>query len=249
MKIVSKIFLVIILFAQQQVIAQSLDQMQAKSVRLPNGWSLTPVGRSMPLGDLPLNMILSKSGKLLAVTNNGQGVQSIQLIDPQKEQLLDSVVIAKSWYGLAFSSDEKFLELIANIKRKGKNSKYDCVIGLSGGLDSSYLLHVAVKKYGLRPLVFHVDGGWNTEAAVKNIHSLVEGLGLELITDVINWKEMRDLQLAFFRSGVPHIDLPQDHAFIASLYKFALKHKVKYILPPVCFNPAIALQAVSGFSK
>jgi DNA-binding beta-propeller fold protein YncE len=109
MKLVSKIFLVIILLAQQQVIAQSLDQMQAKSVRLPNGWSLTPVGRSMPLGDLPLNMILSKSGKLLAVTNNGQGVQSIQLIDPQKEQLLDSVVIAKSWYGLAFSSDEKFL--------------------------------------------------------------------------------------------------------------------------------------------
>jgi N-acetyl sugar amidotransferase len=126
--------------------------------------------------------------------------------------------------------DSKFYNLIENIKHKGKYSKYDCVIGLSGGLDSSYLLHIAVKKYKLRPLVFHVDGGWNTEAAVRNINSLISGLGLELITDVINWKEMRSLQLAFFRSGVPHIDLPQDHAFIASLYKFALKNNIKYIL-------------------
>jgi N-acetyl sugar amidotransferase len=126
--------------------------------------------------------------------------------------------------------DKKFHQLIESIKKAGKNSKYDCVIGLSGGLDSSYLLHAAVKDYGLRPLVFHVDGGWNTEAAVRNINSLISGLGLELITDVINWKEMRSLQLAFFRSGVPHIDLPQDHAFIASLYKFALKNNIKYIL-------------------
>lgn len=124
----------------------------------------------------------------------------------------------------------KFTELVAEIKDKGKGNKYDCVIGLSGGLDSSYLLHIAVTKFNLRPLVFHVDGGWNTEVAVRNINSLVTGLGLELITDVINWKEMRSLQLAFFRSGVPHIDLPQDHAFIASLYKFALENNIKYIV-------------------
>lgn len=138
--------------------------------------------------------------------------------------------IVKPNWDLDVKNDEKFHQLIESIKEKGKNSKYDCVIGLSGGLDSSYLLHVAVKNYGLRPLVFHVDGGWNTEAAVRNINSLVSGLNLELITDVINWKEMRSLQLAFFRSGVPHIDLPQDHAFIASLYKFALQNNVKYIL-------------------
>lgn len=124
----------------------------------------------------------------------------------------------------------KFTELVAQIKNKGQGNKYDCVIGLSGGLDSSYLLHIAVTKFNLRPLVFHVDGGWNTEVAVRNINSLVTGLGLELITDVINWKEMRSLQLAFFRSGVPHIDLPQDHAFIASLYKFALENNIKYIV-------------------
>jgi N-acetyl sugar amidotransferase len=138
-------------------------------------------------------------------------------------------VIKPKW-DLDVAEDAKFLQLLNDIKRKGKNSKYDSVIGLSGGLDSSYLLHVAVKQYGLRPLVFHVDGGWNTEAAVRNINALISGLDLELITDVINWKEMRDLQLAFFRSGVPHIDLPQDHAFVASLYKFALQNNVKYIL-------------------
>jgi len=109
MKLFSKILFVVALFSLHQTSAQNLAEMQAKSVQLPNGWNLTPVGRSMPLGDLPLNMVLSKSGKMLAVTNNGQGVQSIQLIDPQKELLLDSVVIAKSWYGLAFSADEKFL--------------------------------------------------------------------------------------------------------------------------------------------
>jgi len=126
--------------------------------------------------------------------------------------------------------DIKFKELVFKIKDKGKGNKYDCVIGLSGGLDSSYLLHIAVTKFNLRPLVFHVDGGWNTEVAVRNINSLITGLGLELITDVINWKEMRSLQLAFFRSGVPHIDLPQDHAFVASLYNFALKNNIKYII-------------------
>ena len=128
------------------------------------------------------------------------------------------------------TSESKFIKLVNEIKIKGKGNKYDCVIGLSGGLDSSYLLHIAVTKFNLRPLVFHVDGGWNTEVAVRNINSLVTGLGLELITDVINWKEMRSLQLAFFRSGVPHIDLPQDHAFIASLYKFALENNIKYIV-------------------
>jgi N-acetyl sugar amidotransferase len=92
------------------------------------------------------------------------------------------------------------------------------------------LLHLAVKKYGLRPLVFHVDAGWNSELAVHNINVLVDKLGLDLYTEVINWPEMRDFQLAWFKSGVPHIDIPQDHAFVATLYNFAAKHKVKYIL-------------------
>ena len=119
---------------------------------------------------------------------------------------------------------------ISLIKKNGRNSEYDCILGLSGGIDSSYLLHLAVREYGLRPLVFHVDGGWNSELAVHNIHVLVDKLGLDLYTEVINWNEMRDFQLAFFKSGVPHIDLPQDHAFIATLYNYAVKHGIRYIL-------------------
>ena len=120
--------------------------------------------------------------------------------------------------------------IVDRIKNDCRNQEYDCLIGLSGGLDSSYMLHMLVTRYGLRPLVFHVDGGWNTELSVHNINSLVTKLNLDLFTEVIDWEEMRDLQLAFFKSGVPHIDVPQDHAFFATMYKFASKHKIKYIL-------------------
>ena len=119
---------------------------------------------------------------------------------------------------------------IKKIKKSGKNKQFDSIIGLSGGLDSSYLLHTVVTRFNLKPLVFHVDGGWNTSLAVNNIQMLVEKLGLELYTEVINWEEMKDLQLAFLKSGVPHLDLPQDHAFVATLYHFANKYKIKYIL-------------------
>lgn len=123
-----------------------------------------------------------------------------------------------------------FREQVKKIKKAGKGHDFDCIMGMSGGLDSSFLLHLAVSEFGLKPLVFHVDGGWNTDIAVNNIQVLVDRLGLDLYTEVINWEEMRDLQLTFFKSGVPHIDLPQDHAFIAVLYKFASKHGIKYIL-------------------
>ncbi len=119
---------------------------------------------------------------------------------------------------------------IEQIKKAGAGKEFDCILGISGGADSSYLTYLAKEQFGLRPLVFHVDGGWNSQIAVNNIEKLIDHLGLELFTEVIDWKEMRDLQLAFFKSGVPHIDLPQDHAFVATLYKFAEKHKVKYIL-------------------
>ncbi len=120
--------------------------------------------------------------------------------------------------------------IVDKIKKEGKGKDFDCILGLSGGVDSSYMLHLAVKEFGLRPLVFHVDGGWNSELAVHNIQMLVEKLGLDLYTEVINWEEMRDFQLAYFKSGVPHIDIPQDHAFIATLYNFAYKYNIKYIL-------------------
>lgn len=137
--------------------------------------------------------------------------------------------VEPNWHPNA-EGERRFAAVVEKIKEDGKNREFDCILGMSGGLDSSFLLHKAVKDFGLRPLVFHVDGGWNTDIAVSNIQSLVDGLGLDLYTEVINWSEMRDFQLAFFKSGVPHLDIPQDHAFIATLYNFADKHKIKYIL-------------------
>lgn len=122
---------------------------------------------------------------------------------------------------------QKYIDLI---KKEGEGKDFDCLMGMSGGIDSSYLLYVMKEKFGLRPLVFHVDAGWNSQIASNNIERLVDGLGLDLYTEVINWEEMKELQLAFFKSGVPHIDVPQDHAFFATMYKFASKHKIKYIL-------------------
>ena len=120
--------------------------------------------------------------------------------------------------------------IVGGIKKAGKGRDFDCIIGMSGGIDSSYLTYLAREQLGLRPLVFHVDAGWNSQIAVNNIEKLVDKLKLDLFTEVIDWEEMRDLQLAFFKSGVPHVDTPQDHAFFATMYKFATQHKVKYIL-------------------
>lgn len=125
---------------------------------------------------------------------------------------------------------QELAAIVEKIKDDGQKRDFDCILGLSGGVDSSYMLHLAVKEFGLRPLIFHVDGGWNSELAVHNIHVMVDKLGLDLFTEVINWEEMRDFQLAWFKSGLPHIDIPQDHAFIATLYNFADKYNIKYIL-------------------
>lgn len=115
------------------------------------------------------------------------------------------------------------------IRKEGKNQEYDCIMGLSGGIDSSYLA-LKIKDYSLRPLVVHVDGGWNSELAVHNIERVVDYCGYDLHTQVIQWKEMRDLQVAYLRSGIANQDTPQDHAFFASLYKFAVKNRIRYVI-------------------
>lgn len=121
-------------------------------------------------------------------------------------------------------------QLADKIRKEGKGKDFDCIIGLSGGLDSSYVAYIAKERMGLRPLLFHVDAGWNTDQAVGNIEKLVDGLGLELYTEVINWEEMKDLQTAFLRSGIPDQDLPQDAAFFSALYKFARLHSVNHVI-------------------
>lgn len=127
-------------------------------------------------------------------------------------------------------------KIVEQIKYDGKNKEYDCLIGISGGIDSSYLTYLAKEKFKLRPLIFHVDGGWNTQIAVNNIEKIIDGLKLDLHTEVINWNEMRDLQLSFFKAQVNTLDTPQDHAFFASLYNFANKNKFKYILTGANFS-------------
>ena len=128
------------------------------------------------------------------------------------------------------SGEHALQAMVDKIKHEGAGKDFDCIIGMSGGIDSSYLTYLAKERLGLRPLVFHVDAGWNSQIAVNNIERLVDGLGLDLYTEVIDWEEMKDLQLAFLKSGVPHIDTPQDHAFFATMYKFAEQYKVKSIL-------------------
>ena len=124
---------------------------------------------------------------------------------------------------------KKLKKIIDRIKEQGKNNEYDCILGLSGGIDSSYLA-LKVNEMGLRPLVVHVDAGWNTELASNNIKVIVEHCSFDLFTHVVNWKEMRDLQLAYLKSSISNLDVPQDHVFFSTLYHFAIKHKIKYLI-------------------
>jgi N-acetyl sugar amidotransferase len=120
--------------------------------------------------------------------------------------------------------------LVARIKNDGRGKRYDCIMGLSGGVDSSYLIYKMVTEHGLRPLAVHVDSGWNSEIAVHNIEQLVRRLNIDLCTEVIDWPTERDLQSAFLRSGVPNQDIPQDHANVRFVFQNAARHGVGYLL-------------------
>ncbi len=137
--------------------------------------------------------------------------------------------ILPNWHTDERGNRELF-NTVEKIKKQGEGKDFDCIIGLSGGLDSSYLTYIAKEKLGLRPLLFHVDAGWNTDQAVGNIEKLVDGLGLDLYTEVINWEEIKDLQVALLKSQIPHQDIAQDTAFFSTLYKFARENKIKYVL-------------------
>ena len=121
-------------------------------------------------------------------------------------------------------------KMAAKIRQAGEGRDYDCILGLSGGADSSYMAYIAKEVMHLRPLAFVVDTGWNLNVAVENIEKIVKGLELDMYTEVVNWKEMSDFQLAMFKSQISSQDAPQDHAIFAALYNYAAKHKIKYIL-------------------
>lgn len=126
-------------------------------------------------------------------------------------------------------SDEKFDKQIEAIKRAGRNKKYDCIIGVSGGADSSYTLYIAKQK-GLRVLAVHMDNGWNSKEAVLNIKNVVSKLGIDYESYVLDWEEMKDLQLAFLKASVPEVETPTDIAIIVACHHFAVKYGVKYII-------------------
>lgn len=131
-----------------------------------------------------------------------------------------------------FPNDEgrlRWNDLVTQMKSNGSGKEYDCILGLSGGVDSSYLA-LKVHESGLKPLVMHVDAGWNTELAVANIEAIVKYCGFDLHTHVVDWEDMRDLHLAYLRAAVANQDVPQDHIFFASLYHFATKNNIRYIL-------------------
>jgi len=131
-----------------------------------------------------------------------------------------------------FPNDERgahiLQALIADMKRKGRSRPYDCVIGVSGGTDSTYLLHLA-KQHGLRPLAVHLDNGWNSEISVSNLKNALEALEIDLVTHVINWEEMKDILRSFLNAGLPWADGPTDIAIISILYKMAAKYRIQYI--------------------
>ena len=125
---------------------------------------------------------------------------------------------------------KKELDTILNkIKEAGENKTYDCLLGISGGVDSSYLAYLC-KHYNLRPLIIHFDNGWNSELAVVNIQNLLSKLGFDFQTHVINWEEFKDLQLSYFKAGVVDLEFPSDHAIMASMFRIAKQHRIKYVL-------------------
>lgn len=136
--------------------------------------------------------------------------------------------ISKLW--LPNDEGKKRLQVIVDkIKNNGAGKKYDCILGLSGGVDSSYLALIA-KKLGLRPLALHVDTGWNRDVGISNIENIVKVLNIDLFTKVIDWEEMKDLQVAYLKSGVENQDTPQDHVIFAALYRFAVDNRIRFVL-------------------
>lgn len=130
--------------------------------------------------------------------------------------------------------EEALSALVMAMKAHGKGRDYDCVIGVSGGVDSTYVAYLT-KKLGLRPLAIHLDNGWNSELAVKNIERTMERLGIDLYTEVLDWDEFRDIQLSFLKASTTDMEIPTDHAILSVLWRQAAKHKIKYIISGMNF--------------
>jgi N-acetyl sugar amidotransferase len=120
--------------------------------------------------------------------------------------------------------------LIQRLKKQGKGKQYDCVIGLSGGVDSTYVAYLVKRKFGLRPLAVHLDNGWNSELSVKNIENIVKILDIDLYTHVIDWEEFKDIQLSFLKASTPDSEIPTDHAIFCVLRQISKKYSIKSVI-------------------
>ena len=133
-------------------------------------------------------------------------------------------------YNFSKEESQKLIAgIVKNIKKAQGKNKYDSVLGISGGVDSSYLAYIS-SELGLNPLVVHVNNGWNNERAERNIENIVKRLGFDLKTHVIDWEEFRDIQHSYLKASVINLEATSDHAIIAGIYKIALKYNIKYIL-------------------
>ena len=155
-------------------------------------------------------------------------------------------IVGKRWF--PHDGRAKLDAIVAQIKRDGAQKDYDCLIGLSGGVDSSYLAYVVVRELGLRPLAVHVDAGWNSEIAVHNIEQIVRKLDIDLYTEVVDWEEVQDLQRAYFRAGVANQDVPQDHVFFAVLYELTIRKDIGYFLTGGNFATESILPSAWGYN-
>jgi N-acetyl sugar amidotransferase len=135
----------------------------------------------------------------------------------------------------ANEAKDKLENLIAKIKKDGHGKQYDCIIGISGGVDSTYTAWL-VKQYGLRPLAIHLDNGWDSELAVKNIENILNKLNIDLYTEVLDWEMFKDLQLSFLKASTPDGEIPTDHAILAILYQMADKFGIKHIISGMNFR-------------
>lgn len=144
------------------------------------------------------------------------------------------------------TGQQKLNEIIEEIKSRGKDKKYDCILGVSGGTDSTYILYMA-KKLGLRPLAVHVDNGWNSEIAVTNIKNAITKLDIDLHTVVLDWEEFKDLQIAFLKASVPDVEIATDHAIEAVLYRVAAEEDVHYIVQGHSFRSEGKIPVLWGY--
>jgi len=162
--------------------------------------------------------IMDTSDEFIQFNEDGHCNHCVDYFKESEEVLFDSTI-----------REEELNKIVNLLKSTGKRKKYDCIFGISGGVDSTYLAY-KLKEFGLRPIAVHVDNGWNSELAVKNIEKTLNKLDIDLYTYVLDWEEFKDLQLSFLKASTPDSEVPTDYAIAAVLKKVASKFNVKYII-------------------